>query len=450
MAELAIIFFLLLANGAFAMAEIALVTAKKARLQALADRGNSGAALALSIANHPERLLSTVQIGITAVGVLAGAFGGSSVANKLAPFIARIPGVAPEAAGQIAFAAVVAGIVYFSLVIGELVPKNLALRNAEAIACAMARPMAAVARAAMPLVWFLEASTRLVMRFLGGSESPQSGPTREEMSVIIREGVVTGVLDEDESDMVEGVLDLRELRAEEVMQPKPKILFLNAQDTVESARALVSQGTLDVFPVVEGNRDQVQGTVSLRDLYTAVDGGAPIASLARPAVFVPENQPALTLLESLRSAPHNATLVIDEFGTVRGMVRLFDLLEEVVGDLTRLSLEPGQSSLRETEPGTWLADGGADIDSVTDAIPGLEALVEAEDDPFQTLGGFIVHRMNRLPREGEAFSEGGFRFEIVDMDSHRIDKVLIQVMPAEAPAGVDQAQKAASQGPVAK
>lgn len=439
MAELAIILLLLLANGAFAMAEIALVSAKKARLQSLSEGGNDGAAQALLLAKQPERFLSTVQIGITVVGVLAGAFGGSSLASRLATVLMQIPGVSESLAGQIAFAAVVAGIAYLSLVIGELVPKNLALRNPEAIACAMARPMAGVARASKPFVWFLEISTRLVMRLFGETENRQSGPTREEVSVLIREGVITGILGEDESEMVEGVLDLRELRAEELMQPKPKIPFLNAQESVQSVRSLIMEASLDVFPVVEGNRDQVLGTVSLRDMFSASDPQAPLASLARPAVFVPENQPALSLLESLRSAPHNAALVIDEFGTVRGMVRLVDVLEEVVGDLTRLSQEPSQPVLRQTEPGTWLADGGADIDSVTDAIPGLEALVEAEDDPFQTLGGFIVHRMNRLPREGEAFSEGGFRFEIIDMDRHRIDKVLIQQMPAEEALQEEQA-----------
>lgn len=443
MAELAIIIFLLTANGVFAMAEIALVSAKKSRLQALADAGKPGAELALSLASHPERFLSTVQIGITVVGVLAGAFGGSSLAERLTPVIQRIPGIAPTAAPEISFGLVVAGIAYLSLVIGELVPKGLALRNPEVIACAMARPMSGIARASRPLVWILEQSTKLVMKLFGGSERGPDGPTREEVSVLIREGVVTGVLDEDESEMVEGVLDLKELRAEEVMQPKPKVVFLSAAETVASVRPIVLEAALDVFPIVAGNRDQVLGTISLRELFSVNDPHASLSALARPPVFVPENQPALSLLDLLRSAPHNAALVIDEFGTVRGLVRLLDLLEEVVGDLPRLSTDPAPPALRETKPGTWLADGGADIDSVTDAIPGLEALVEAEDDPFQTLGGFIVHRMNRLPVEGESFSEGGFRFEIIDMDQHRIDKVLIQLMPenaapeAAAPAAAD-------------
>jgi putative hemolysin len=297
--------------------------------------------------------------------------------------------------------------------------------------------MARVARASRPLAWFLEASTHLVMRAFGKAESAHNGPTREEVSVLIREGVITGVLDEDESDMVEGVLDLAELRAEEVMQPKPKVVFFDAGETVESVRPRVLEAVLDVFPIVQDNRDQVLGTVSLREMFAATDIHAPLSSLVRPPVFVPENQPALSLLDTLHSAPHHAALVIDEFGTVRGLVRLLDLLEEVVGDISRRTPGPAQPSLRQTEPGAWLADGGADIDSVTDAIPGLEALVEAEDDPFQTLGGFIVHRMNRLPQEGETFSEGGFRFEIVDMDQHRIDKVLIRVVPAEPEASAD-------------
>ena len=441
MAELTIILILLAANGAFAMAEIALVSAKKARLQALAEKGSPGAELALALKNHPERLLSTVQIGITVVGVLAGAFGGSSLAARLAPLVERVPGVSVSTAPDIAFGVVVAGIAYLSLVIGELVPKGLALRNPEAIACAMARPMAGLARASKPLVWFLECSTHLVFRAFGKSEAPQNGPTREEVSVLIREGVITGVLDEDESDMVEGVLDLKELRAEEVMQPKPKVIFLNGDETIQAVRSIVIEAALDVFPIVQDNRDQVLGTVSLREMFTAPDSQALLSSLARPPVFVPENQPALSLLETLRSAPHHAALVIDEFGTVRGLVRLLDLLEEVVGDISRRTSGPVQVTMRQTEPGTWLVDGGADIDSVTDAIPGLEALVEAEDDPFQTLGGYIVHRMNRLPIEGEVFSESGFQFEIIDMDQHRIDKVLIRVVPGAAVSGEEEKEK---------
>ena len=225
--------------------------------------------------------------------------------------------------------------------------------------------------------------------------------------------------------MLEGVLDLRKLRAEEVMQPKPRITFLQADDTLSDIRAAVIESRQEVFPVIENNRDEVIGTISLRELYGS-ESTARLRDVVKPAVFVPENQPALSLLESLRRAPHSAALVVDEFGTVRGVVTIRDVIEEVVGDLTNTLPEISAASLRQTGPDTWLADAALEIDHVTDAIPGLLSLVEAEEDPFQTLAGFIMHRMDRLPMEGESFAEQGYEFEIVDMDLHRIDKVLIR------------------------
>ena len=432
MLEFFMILLLLLGNGIFAMAEIALISAAPSRLKALADQGNRGARKALALSQRPERLLSTVQIGITLVGVLAGAFGGSTLSAKLAPIIALVPGLTLETAQQVAFSLVVAGIAYLSLIIGELVPKGLALRQPELIACVMARPMDALARLAKPLVWFLELSTRAVMGLFGKAPSRQAGPTREEMHVLIREGAVTGVIQENESDMVTGLLDLRNLRAEEVMQPKPKVRFMHAGDALESARSVVLNCNQEVFPVIEGNRDQVLGTVSLRELYGSADPGAALGSIAQPVVFVPENQPALSLLDTLRKAPHSAAIVVDEFGTVRGMVTLRDLIEEIVGDLSKALPDATAAVIRETGPGTWLADAAMEIDEVTRAIPEIEALVEAEEDPFQTLGGYLMHRMDRLPSEGEIFAEGGFSFEILDMDRHLIDKVLIRQQPKEA------------------
>jgi len=435
--EFLIILVLLLGNGLFAMAEIALVSARRSRLQALQDQGNAGARIALALAEQPERLLSAVQIGITLIGVLAGAFGGASLSGPLADLIQQIPGIHPPLAAKLAFAIVVAGIAYFSLIIGELVPKNLALRQPEAIACAVALPMERLARFAHPVVWFLGLSTRLVLRLFGSSPSPSPGPTLEEVHVLLREGVVTGMFGEDESDMLKGVLDLRTLRAEEVMQPKPRVRFLSADQPVGSIREIALEGRQEVFPVMEHNRDEVVGTISLRELFACADPSAKLREHARPPVFVPENQPALSLMETLRRAPHSAALVVDEFGTVRGLVTIRDVIEEVVGDLTQTFPPLDGSSFRQTGPDTWLADAALEIDVVTDAIPGLLKLVEAEDDPFQTLGGFIMHRMSRLPVEGESFTEQGYEFEIIDMDSQRIDKVRIHKLPEELPETPD-------------
>ncbi|MBU6303353.1 MAG: hemolysin family protein [Verrucomicrobia bacterium] len=429
--ELLIILALLVANGLFAMAEIALVSARRPRLQALEEQGNPGARTALNLAGEPERLLSTVQIGITLIGVLAGAYGGASLSQPVGALLLRIPGITPELASQAAFALVVAGIAYLSLIVGELVPKNLAMRQPEQLACLVSRPMDKLARLAGPAVWFLGLSTRAVMRLFGQGEAISTGPTREEVHVLLREGSITGVIHEEESEMLEGVLDLRSLRAEEVMQPKPRVTFLQADDSLENVREAVLGVSQEVFPVLERNRDEVMGTVSLRELYACPAPSAKLQDFTKPAVFVPENQPALSLLETLRRAPHSAALVVDEFGTIRGLVTIRDVIEEVVGDLTHTLPSTDGASFRQTGPDCWLADAALEIDVVTDAIPGLVSLVEAEDDPFQTLGGFIMHRMNRLPTEGESFEESGYAFEIVDMDSHRIDKVLIRKLPGE-------------------
>jgi len=427
MTELAIIIVLLVFNGLFAMAEIAIVSSKKARLQERAEKGSSGAAKALKLAENPERFLSTVQIGITLVGVLAGAFGGASLSGYVVPWLTGIPWVA-EHAEEVAFGIVVAFITYLSLIIGELVPKSLALRNAEGIASLMAGPMDWVSRIGRPVVWLLELSTRTVMRLFGKSEAP-SGPTLAEVQVMVREGLITGNVHRQESQMVEGVFDLRDVRAEEVMRPKPKVIFLHIDDTAASAAEHLPDGARQVvFPVYDETRDHVVGLVSLRALFVAVAAGKnqKISELMREPVFVSDNQPALTLLEELRKAPQHAAVVTDEFGIVRGLVTIEDLAEEVVGDLSPRAGLPGQVEIRQTDPHTWMVDGMAEIDVVNAAIPGFEAVVSAQQESFQTLAGFIMHHLERLPREAECFTVGDFDIDIIDMDRQRIDKVCIR------------------------
>jgi putative hemolysin len=435
MTELLLILLLLILNGIFAMAEIAIVSAKKARMMERAEKGSGGAKLALKLAENPERFLSTVQIGITLVGVLAGAFGGASLAGYVTPWLKGVPLLAGHEE-QIAFGLVVAFITYLSLIIGELVPKSLALRNAEGIACVMAGPMDWLSRVGSPLVWVLELSTRALMRFFGKSEAP-SGPTTAEVEVLLREGLITGNVRHEESELVEGVFDLRELKAEEIMRPKPKVIFLHVDDTAASAAEELGDGVRQVvFPVYGETRDHVEGMVSLRALFLSVAAGKTqkVGELMREPVFVSDNQPALTLLEELRKASHHAAMVTDEFGIVRGMVTIEDLAEEVVGDLK--SNRPDAShcpQVRENGPQSWLADGMAEIDTVNATVPGFEAVTNAEADAFQTLAGFIMQHLERLPHEGEKFTVGGFEIEIIDMDRQRIDKVGVRLLPA-APA----------------
>lgn len=433
MTELALIILLLVFNGLFAMAEIAIVSAKKGRLQELADKGSNGARLALKLAENPERFLSTVQIGITLVGVLAGAFGGASLSGYLEPWLRSVPWLA-EYAEDLSFGLVVAFITYLSLIIGELVPKSLALRNAEGIACWMAAPMQWLSRVGSPLVWVLELSTRTLMRFFGKAEI-QSGPTRAEVKVLVREGLVMGSVRHEESEMVEGVFDLRELRAEEIMRPKPRVVFVHQDDTAASVAEKLHDTRQIIFPVYDGSRDHVVGLVSLRDLYMATAQGKDpkVSELMHEPLFVSDNQPALTLLEELRKAPLYAAMVTDEFGIVRGLVTMEDLVEEVVGDLGGPLAKPGDAQIRQTAPDTWMVDGMMEIDPVTAAIPGLEAIVHAEEESFQTLAGLIVQHLERLPREGESFTMGEFHMEVVDMDRQRIDKVCIRKLPPPEP-----------------
>jgi len=325
-------------------------------------------------------------------------------------------------AEQVAFGLVVALITYLSLIIGELVPKSLALRHAEGIACAMAAPMDWISRIGRPLVWLLELSTHTVMRLFGKAEAP-SGPTRGEVEVLIREGLVTGSMHHAEGEMVEGVFDLRELRAEEIMRPKPMVTFLHIEDTAISAAAQVGDTRQMVFPVFDTTRDHVAGLVSLRDLYLSAASGqaAKVSELMREPVFVSDNQPALTLLVELRRAPLYAAMVTDEFGILRGLVTLEDLVEEVVGDLGSADGRE-EPQIRQTGEDVWLVDGMMEIDAV----------VNAEKESFQTLAGLIMQHLERLPREGESFLIGGFQLEVVDMDRQRIDKVCVRKMAAEA------------------
>lgn len=432
MTEIAVIFLLLLLNGVFAMAEIALISARRSRLKALAESGKKSAALALSMGESPERFLSTVQIGITLVGVLVGAFGAVKVVPLISPWLAGFPTLAPHAEG-IAFITVVVVLTYFALVLGELVPKGLALRFPESIASGMARPMALLAAAAKPAVVVLEGSTRFVLSLFGNRPLEEGGDSVADVEVILREGIVTGSVHQEESEMVEGVFDLREVLAEEVMQPRPRILFLPHDAAPADYRDLVAESGQTVFPVYEENRDSIVGMVDLRRLFTNLveERPKPLGEICEEPLFVSETQSALTLLDTLRHSPLGAALVTDEFGTVRGLISLEDIVEEVVGELRPNGLKD-RPALEQVEDGAWLADGLVEIDEVEEAIPGFHFLTEAEKEPFQTLAGYILHRLDRLPDEGESFAAGEFEFEILDMDRQRIDKVRIRRIPAES------------------
>lgn len=428
MPELLLIILLLCINGVFAMAEIALVSVKRTRLQQRADEGNASAITALSLTANPERFLSTVQIGITLVGVLAGAFGGDSLSAHIKPMLEQIPSLSPKAVDKTSFFLAVAFITYLSLVIGELVPKGIALRHAEKVALFMAKPMSLLATWTSPLVWLLEKSSKLLMFFVG-KESVDSQSQREDVQVLLREGIITGGVKPDEEEMVSGVLDLQDTVTEEIMLPRPKVTFLPHDATHESAWELIYNSKQSVFPIYRESRDNICGMVGMRMLYASLaNTKAPtkhLSEIMTPPSYVTENHSALGLFETLRKTPHGAALVTDEFGTIRGLITLDDVIEEIVGDLPD-SQTGEKPPIRKLEESTWIADGMVEIDDLLDILPEMKSAVEAEEEPFQTLAGFVMHKLDRLPAEGEEFHVGNLHFHIADMDQQRIDKIIIR------------------------
>ncbi len=430
MIEIVVISLLLILNGIFAMAEIAIVSSKKSRLQQWSNEGNRNARTVLTLMENPERFLSTVQIGITLVGVFSGAFGGASLSKYLAPMLEPLPLFGLNA-NSVAFAIVVALITYFSLIIGELVPKGLALRNPEKIAMVMAQPMALLSRIASPLVWVLAASTKLLMKLFGTADPRQDGPSREEVQVLIREGMVTGDVQPEENEMVSGVFDLQNIHAEEIMLPRPKVTFLPSDATHEQIWQRIQHSKQSVFPVYEGSRDQICGLVSIRALYASLSQqgtSTTVKFIMQAPSYVVENQPALKLMKTLSETSLGAALVTDEFGTIRGLITMDDIIEEVVGDYRKDHQETPQ--LRLLQDNQWIADGMIEIDDILEVFPELKEAVKSEEESFQTLAGFLFHTIDRMPQEGESFTINGLNLLIADMDHQRIDKIIISRISA--------------------
>jgi putative hemolysin len=434
--EVLIIFCLLLANGVFAMAEISVVSSRKARLQSLADAGSLSAVKALALAQAPSRFLATVQIGITLVGILAGAFGGATISDKIAVAVAQVPALAPygKAIGLIV---VVVAITYASLIIGELVPKRIGLNNPEKKAMLVAGPMGALSRLAAPFVWLLTTSTEAVLKVLGLGKEVEAPPSEEEVSHLIEQGAAAGVFHKAERQMVEGVLRLDERPVTEIMTRRSKIVFLNIADSDEvNWRKIVASGHSH-FPVYDGTRDQVLGLVSVKALWANAAIGVPskLHDQLTKALFVPSSVTIVQLLESFKKTGKHLALVTDEFGSIQGIVSLIDVMEAIVGDLPEPGDRHAPNAVRR-EDGSWLVDGTMEIDDLQTRFS-FGTLPGEEHGDFETLGGFVLARLAHIPIAGERFEWDGWRFEVVDMDRHRVDKVLLSRLspPSQSDAG---------------
>lgn len=438
--EILVIFILLLANGVFAMSEIAIVAARKARLQQWADEGNSRAARALELANKPTSFLSTVQTGITLIGILAGAFSGATIAEKLALYLEAIPLLAPYSEA-VAVAIVVILITYFSLIIGELVPKRLALNGAERIAVAVAVPMQILSKIASPIVHFVSVSTDVVIRLLGVPPSNEPAVTEEEIKVLIEQGTQVGVFEETEQDMIEGVLRLSERRVGILMIPRTQVAWIDMNDPPERIKEEIIAHHHSVFPLAKDDLDNLMGIVYAKDLLAQTLSGQPLdlKALLHHPIFVPEKMPALQVLELFKQKGMRTAFVVDEYGSIQGMVTDDDILEDIVGDIPSTGEPPELKAVRRDD-GSWLLDGLLHIDELKEVLS-IEELPDEKEGYYQTVGGFVINQIGSIPIVGQRFKWDAFRFEVVDMDGRRVDKVLATPIPAGSPDPVDKVEE---------
>lgn len=425
--EISIIAVLIVFNGVFAMTEMALVSSRKGRLRSLAEKGDKGAASALSLAESPNRFLSTVQIGITLIGILAGAFGGASLAEEIGAMLEQFP-VVGTYGEELAFVLVVLTITFLSLVVGELVPKRLALRNPEGISRIMSRPMQSLSQLASPAVHVLSHSTEAILRVLGVREQKAASVTEEEVAGMVQEGLDAGVLHQAESEMMHSVLALDRLRVQDIMTPRPRIVWLSADDSHEEVWHKIVISHHSHFPVFEETPENILGFLSVKSLYANLAAGVPtdLRSLVTPGLIVPETQSTIQLLETFKRERKHIALVTDEYGVACGIVSLNDILEAIVGEMPDSA--PGkEASFIEREDGSFLINALVGVEEVEERFDDFK-LSQEEERRYSTLGGFVCERLGHIPAEGEHFVFQGYRFEVLDMDRQRVDKILMSRM----------------------
>ncbi len=423
--EIIVIAVLLLINGIFAMAELALVSARQARLRQSARDGSAGAAAALELAAEPTRLLSTVQIGITLVGTLAGAFGGATIAERLAVPLSRVPIIGPYSE-PVSLAIVVVLIAYFSLVVGELAPKRIAMLNPERIAIALAPSMRLLARLSSPLVRLLSGSTELLLRLIGAKASAEPPVTEDEIRDMMEQGTQAGVFEKPEQVLIDRVLRLGDLAVSGLMTPRRDIAWLDLDDDPDDIRRRIAESPYQQFPVSHGGPDNVLGIVGTQQLLSQSLAGKPIdlSCCLEPALFVPESASAYQLLERFKESGIHTAMVLDEYGGIEGLVTASDVLEAIVGALPEKG-EVETPGMVQRPDGSWLVDGLLMIDELKQALS-IRELPSEEAGHYQTLGGFVMMQLGRIPSAGDSFTWDAFEFEVVDMDGHRVDKVLVQ------------------------
>jgi putative hemolysin len=426
--EVSVILLLIVLNGLLAMSELAIVSSRRVRLQQMAQDGNRGAEVALELTETPNRFLSTVQIGITLIGIFAGAIGGATIAQAFADLPAQIPILAPYATA-ISIAVVVGTITFLTVVLGELVPKRVALQNTERIAAAVARPMRALSVITWPVVRLLGVATDAVLALLGVQAQPKTALTEEEIRMLVEQGAQAGIIEEVKRDMVESVFLLGDRPLETIMTPRREIVWLDVNMPDDQIRQVVKGSSHSRFPVCDGLLDKALGLVRAKDLLANCLAGERLRlrEVMQEPLFAPENAEALQVLERFRETGIHLAMLVDEYGGIKGLVTSFDILEAIVGDIPTMD-EIDQPPIVQRSDGSWLIDGLISIDDFKRAfdvrsLPG--------EGTYQTLGGFMVFMLGKLPAPGHHFGYAGIRFEVADMDGQRVDKVILKMGPTE-------------------
>ena len=423
--EIIIILAIILVNALLVLSEISVSSSRKARLQQRTNEGDRRANTVLHLIEDPNLFLSTVTIGITLMGVFVGVIGGARLSAPLSRLLATIPAL-NQYAEPLALAIVVIGITFVSIVFGELVPKRIALHNPEQIAAILAGPMIFVSALFKPFVWILGKITDFVLKLLGIQPGAEPPVTEEEIQLLIDQGTQAGVFEEAEHDMVEGVFSLADQRVYSLMTPRPDIVWLDIADSLEDIRLKLEQSNFSRFPVRQGSLDAIVGIVKARDLLVQSLNNEPIVlkNLLKPAFFVPETMFASRALEVLKEKGTDMLLVIDEFGALQGLLTITDILEEIVGEM---EIEEPQATQRQD--GSWLLDGMLEVDEFKEIF---HLPVLPHEDEYETLSGFVMVSLGRVPQPADRFEWHGLNFEVMDMDGRRVDKVLVTTLPQRA------------------
>ncbi|TCL68179.1 hemolysin family protein [Rhizobium sp. BK251] len=418
--EISIVILLTVLNGVLAMSELAVVSSRPARLKVLADQGSRGARLAIKLAENPGRFLSTVQIGITLVGVLSGAFSGATLGARFTGWLLA-QGVPSTFADAIGVGTVVVAITYLSLIIGELVPKQIALREPEAVASRVAPAMVVLSKLGAPLVLLLDASGRLVLGILGQSGKGSDGVTDEEIRTVLAEAQSAGVIETEESAMISGVMRLADRTARALMTPRRDVEVIDIEDSLEEIRAQLHRTGRSRLPVRKGSSDEVLGVLFVKDFYDAMSSGgrADLLTLVREVPVVSDFSSANNVIEAIRRSSTHMVLVYDEYGHFEGVITSGDILEAIVGVFREGASD--EQAIARRDDGSYLVSGWMPIDEFSDFMN-----FRLDDDvEYQTVAGLVLEELKHLPELGESFSKNGWRFEVIDLDGRRIDKLLL-------------------------